>query len=266
MAAAGDRALLTGLVHAAEAAGAAAARCRDRGLGVAEKAGGEIVTTADRASGGVLYEHFARLLPGVPVVSEEGTERAPGPGARIVADELDGTAPFAAGAPDWGVMVALVDEAPLAAVIHLPALGATIAAERGAGCRINGEPVRVRCGADPADIVLGLEINARLDDADWDRLRAVTRTVRTARCTACSASSTLALLRGVTGAYLNLRGGRIWDFAAPALVIAEAGGTVRDPGGGALRWDAIPMGFAAAANAALLTRLVTVMDAAAASC
>jgi len=56
------------------------------------------------------------------------------------------------------------------------------------------------------------------------------------------------LLSGNTLLYLNTNGGRVWDFAAAALAVQEAGGVATDCSGEALAWDQLPMGVLFAIN------------------
>ncbi len=243
------------LIAVAREAGAAAQRARAAGLAVSRKGSGEIVTSADRASHEVLAQRLAEHLPGVPLVSEEGDPGTLGSRPMLVADELDGTAPFAAGSRHWGVMLALLDREPTHGVIFLPDLGITIAAEKGRGCQLNVEPITLAAEAAPADLLLGAEINATMTPADWELLRRVSARFRAVRCMASAAASACELLTGITHAYLNVRGGKIWDFAAISLAVAEAKGTVTDPGGRALQWNGVPMSFLATSGPALLRQL-----------
>ena len=65
-------------------------------------------------------------------------------GRRWVVDPIDGTKAFTKGVPLYATLIALIDDhGPAVGVIHLPALGETIAAGRGLGCTFNGAPCRV---------------------------------------------------------------------------------------------------------------------------
>ena len=60
----------------------------------------------------VILEGLARLLPGVPVVSEEATGNRPvaGLGRRfLLVDPLDGTREFLAGLDEYTVNIALIE-------------------------------------------------------------------------------------------------------------------------------------------------------------
>lgn len=90
---------------------------------IVEKTGPEdVVTVADRAVEAALGTRLAALVPGSVVVGEEAVHADPavlgaldGDGAVWVIDPIDGTSAFAAGSPDFAVMVALVEKRELAA-------------------------------------------------------------------------------------------------------------------------------------------------------
>jgi fructose-1,6-bisphosphatase/inositol monophosphatase family enzyme len=99
---------------------------------VVEKSGpDDLVTVADRAAEATLTERLAALLRGSTVVGEEAVaadaavmQRLARSGPVWVIDPIDGTAAFATGAPDFTLMVALVEEGrPKAGWILAPALG-----------------------------------------------------------------------------------------------------------------------------------------------
>jgi hypothetical protein len=116
----------------------------------------------------------------------------------IVVDEIDGTAPFAAGADTWGVMLALVDEAPTCGVIHLPEKQVTIMALREQGCWINNRRVRMHFDGALRDALAGVDVSTRADDAGWRLIRNVAARARAMRSFSCAAASALELLEGVT--------------------------------------------------------------------
>ena len=119
---------------------------RFRALGrdeVEEKSPGELVTIADREAEAILTAGLAPLLPGSRVIGEEACAIDPrlidslGEGTVWLVDPLDGTGNFAAGRPDFAVMVALLrDGATQAAWILNPLSGQLARAELGSGAWI----------------------------------------------------------------------------------------------------------------------------------
>jgi len=108
-------------------------RWRNLGAGdIAHKTGpDDLVTVADQAAETALTERLRALLPNATVVGEEAVAADPSvmrrlaePGPVWVIDPIDGTAAFAAGEPEFTLMVALVEDGlPRAGWIFAPALG-----------------------------------------------------------------------------------------------------------------------------------------------
>ena len=108
-------------------------RWRNLGRGdIAEKSGpDDLVTVADKAAELALTARLASYLPGSTVVGEEAVAADPSVMQRLlgrdpvwVIDPIDGTAAFAAGEPNFTLMVALVERGePKAGWILAPALG-----------------------------------------------------------------------------------------------------------------------------------------------
>jgi fructose-1,6-bisphosphatase/inositol monophosphatase family enzyme len=116
-----------------------------------KKSAGELVTIADREAEAALSDRLARVLPGVPVVGEEGCSADPARLSWLAAkrawlvDPLDGTANFVAGSADWAVMVALLaDGHPVCSWVWQPVTKRMYVAERGAGARCNESPLKVQ--------------------------------------------------------------------------------------------------------------------------
>ncbi len=97
---------LTGLVARAAAAILAIAPAA---LDTRLKADKSPVTAADEAADAVIARGLARLLPGIPVVSEESRERPTALGETFVlVDPLDGTKEIVAGVGEYTVNLASV--------------------------------------------------------------------------------------------------------------------------------------------------------------
>src|ERR1051325_3021853 len=79
------------------------------------------VTLADEASEEILRQGLQRILPGIPIVGEEGFAAGNRPkhyGEFFLVDPLDGTREFLAGMKEYAINVALVrDGVPRAGVM-----------------------------------------------------------------------------------------------------------------------------------------------------
>ncbi len=137
-----------------------------------EKSPGEWVTTADRAAEAFLAPRLAALVPGSVVVGEEAASADPAVLDRLAAagdvwllDPLDGTANFAAGAPPFALMAALLrDGEAVASWILDPLSGRLAAAERRAGAWLDGGRVSVGLHASELSAMRGAVLRRFLPD------------------------------------------------------------------------------------------------------
>ncbi len=109
------------------------------------KRDGSPVTIADRETESVLRRRISERWPGHGILGEEmGLEREAAD-VRWIIDPIDGTRSFMRGVPLYGVLIGVVSRraGPLVGVAHFPALGETVAAGRGVGCRWNGVACQV---------------------------------------------------------------------------------------------------------------------------
>src|SRR5688572_27471004 len=143
-----DRRLLDELISVASRAAAAILGVAD--LARRDKPDLSPVTAADEAAETVILPELSRLLPGIPIVSEEasGTMPPAAPGSRfLLVDPLDGTRELIAGEAEYTVNIALIDGGrPVAGVIAAPALGMIWTGLVGQGA----ERLRLAPGAAPA--------------------------------------------------------------------------------------------------------------------
>lgn len=151
----------------------------------------------------------------------------------FIVDPIDGTRAFLAGQPGWAHALAVVrGGVPVAAVVHLPALGLTYAARAGGGATLNGTPLAASTRADPEG-ASALMTRASLEPALWPG--GVPGLVRHFRP---SLAWRLALVgEGQFDAMLTLRDAWDWDIAAAALIATEAGALVSDLRGAPLAFN-----------------------------
>src|SRR5216683_2603518 len=107
-------------------AGAAIVAINRVAMQIDGKADGSPVTEADLAADRIIGDGLARLVPGVPALSEERVHPAKPPyrGSFFLIDPLDGTKEFVAGRDEFTVNLALVTHGtPLLGIVGAPALG-----------------------------------------------------------------------------------------------------------------------------------------------
>ena len=89
-----------------------------------DAAGFDPVTEADRAAERAMREVLAERRPDDAILGEEFGSRRGTTGLTWILDPVDGTRAFLAGAPTWGVLIALADDSgPLLGVIGQAFIG-----------------------------------------------------------------------------------------------------------------------------------------------
>lgn len=217
------------LVAAALAAGARAARWFRQG----ERTTARIewkgpdrsspVTEADHDVDAYLRARLTAFAPDAAWLSEEtADDRARLAATRLlIVDPIDGTRAFMTGDPRWAVCAALsVEGRPVAGCVHLPALGQTYAAARGAGATLNGAPIAVSARPELA--------GARID-GPRPAIEALARGGLKLEAAPRIPSLAFRLVSVASGA-LDLaiagRNAHDWDLAAADAILHEAGGAL----------------------------------------
>jgi 3'(2'), 5'-bisphosphate nucleotidase len=204
------------------------------------------VSLADEAANAVILEGLSRLLPGVPVVSEEAHTRPSAlPAGFILVDPLDGTREFLAGRDEFTVNVGIAANGrPMIGIIAAPALGLVWrgvvgrGAERlrlapGAASQQASERSPIHTRRRPARgfaVVLSRSHFDARTDAFLNRLPVVARTP-------CGSSLKFArIAEGSADLYARLAQTCEWDVAAGHAILAAAGGIVTTPDGAELAY------------------------------
>jgi myo-inositol-1(or 4)-monophosphatase len=163
------------------------------------------------------------------VLGEEGTASGGSSGLRWVVDPLDGTVNFLYGLHAFAVSIACEDEqGTLVGVVHQPLTGETFTAVRGGGARLDGVPLAVNRPESLARALVATGFSYEperrvLQGALVARLLPQVRDVRRVG----SAALDLAWVAcGRLDAYYE-HGLNDWDWAGGALLVSEAGGSVR---------------------------------------
>jgi histidinol phosphatase-like enzyme (inositol monophosphatase family) len=192
------------------------------------KGDGSEVTVADRAAEefirGVLRDEF----PEDGIVGEEGEDVPSKSGRRWIVDPIDGTRSFSSAVPLYAVLITLEEEGtPTLGCCHLPVLGETLVAARGAGAWLNGRPSRVSACEDLSDarlVTSGFEYwrDHSTDEhrAGFDRLVRGTRFTRTWG----DGYGYFLVATGRVDLLCDPVSGKYWDYAPMDVILSEAGG------------------------------------------
>ena len=193
----------------------------------------DLVTVADKAAERYLIQALDEVLPGATFVGEESACDNPEllttlsrPGVVWLIDPIDGTKNFAKGHPNFGVMLALVDEGVTrAAWMFMPAVeahGRMVVARQNGGTSIDGAAVKTakRSGEHPRGTIHDRLMPGETASDLHQRLHG---TFEPRPSTGSAATEYTRILSGDKDFVIYYRL-LPWDHAAGALAVTEAGG------------------------------------------
>lgn len=190
-------------------------------IGSTAKGDGTPVTEADLHSHRTIHQRLTAAFPDHAVVSEEGDTTWLGHRWTWVVDPIDGTSNFSAGIPYWSVAIALLrDGQPVYGCVEAPPIAARFEATLGGGATRNGRPIHV---AEPVDFRSGRFAHVPLI-LTAGALRRSQEKVRLNARVMGSAALDLAMVASGAAVATYQRLPKIWDMAAGALLVTEAGG------------------------------------------
>ena len=221
----------------------------------------DLVTEVDKACEKAVVELLRSRFPGHDIVTEE-THLAQ-TGSRYVwfIDPLDGTTNYAHSYPFFCCSVALtLDGKPVAGAVYDCIKEELFTAERGAGARLNGRPLRVSTCTALLRSLLVTGFPYDLRDDLVEKLKLFNRFMGQARAIRRDGAAALDLCYLAAGRVDGFWEERLqpWDMMAGTLMVEEAGGKVT-------RFDGSPVGVRAdevlAANPALHDAMLKVLGA-----
>lgn len=246
-----DASLIDAMTTVVSQAAAAVLAARTGVLDPRIKADRSPVTAADVASEALILDAVPRLLPGVPIVSEEAAAKGvPANLGRdyLLVDPLDGTRELLAGSDEFAVNLALIAHGePVFGIVAAPALGLIwrtggTGAERlrlspGAAAAMAVERVGIRTRALPTSGMVAAVSRSHFDRATDTFLR---RFPNVTRIACGSAIKLCRVAEGAADIYPRLAPTSQWDIAAGHAIINAAGGVVTAADGGALTYRLDP--------------------------
>ena len=202
-----------------------------KGFSVHDKGSREnIVTTSDVAVQHFLTERLEALLPGSGFLAEEEDFADTAHRDVWVIDPIDGTANYARGIENCCISVALVRNGePSMGVVYSPWRGELYTAERGKGAFCNGTPIHVSDRPFERGLLFTAMSTYRKDLARTcsDIIYDLYMQCNDFRRTGSAAVELCLMAAGKVDLYFEMRL-MPWDYAAAALILKEAGGTVVD--------------------------------------
>ncbi|BDZ39363.1 inositol monophosphatase family protein [Microbacterium suwonense] len=219
----------------AREAGDLAKRRRAEGVALAATKStlADIVTDADREVEELIRQRLRVERPDDGFLGEEsGAERGTS-GLTWVVDPIDGTVNYAYGISAYSVSIAVVEGEPdpeqwvgVAGAVAAPMLGELFTAVRGEGAWLDG--IRLSVTTDtPAGALLGTGFgyDPATHDGDLAMVRRVMTMARDLRRMGSAAIDLSYVAAGRLDGFFE-RGLNPWDFAAGAILVQEAGGSV----------------------------------------
>jgi myo-inositol-1(or 4)-monophosphatase len=216
---------------AAQAGGAVIRDWTARGgaLGTQQKGFGDYVTAVDRAAEEAILAVLRRDAPDIPALAEESGGHT---AERFWAvDPLDGTTNFLRSFPVVGVSVGLIDRGqPVVAAVSAPFLGAGWTAAHGLGAHdaVTGALIRVRDDDGRGVAATGFPFRRPQNRARY--LPVFERALEDFEDIRRAGAACLDLAYSAQGSFDGFfeLGLALWDIAAGALLVREAGGVVTD--------------------------------------
>ncbi|MFK7831374.1 MAG: inositol monophosphatase [Congregibacter sp.] len=223
-------------LRAARKAGESIVRASDdlERIAVRVKNVNDYVSEVDEQAEQEIIYQLRKAYPDHAILGEESGRSGPDDAEYVwVIDPLDGTTNFVRGIPHYGISIACMHKGRLEhAVVVDPVRREEFTASRGRGAQLNGHRIRVSklTGLEGALLGTGIPFKGHHDD----KLPAYTQTLGqlAGQCAGIrrngAASLDLAYVAaGRLDAFWEV-GLSIWDMAAGALLIREAGGLVSD--------------------------------------
>ncbi|HPE78232.1 MAG TPA: inositol monophosphatase [Draconibacterium sp.] len=190
-----------------------------------------IVTKADIESEKKIIEIISEKFPDHNTLGEETGFQNRNSEFTWVIDPLDGTSNFAAGLPWFGVIICVLKNSiPFLAGCFLPVQNELYFAEKGRGATCNGKKITVSDETKLKNILAAYSLDFSDEPGKTEHetkvIGTLVKNIRNLRGTNCLIDFCYTA-DGKLGACIN-QTTKIWDIAAPGLIIEEAGGIVTD--------------------------------------
>lgn len=189
----------------------------------------DIVTEMDHASEKLIIQRILDARPDDGIVGEEGASRNSKSGINWLIDPIDGTVNYSRGLPNYSISIAVeIDGETAIGAVFDPSLDEIFTATRGCGSILNGK--RITCASTPfSKAIIGTGFSYLASRRAWQAevLQPLLPAVGDIRRPGSAAISLCWVACGRLDAFYEA-GLQPWDFAAGALIAAEAGVVIQD--------------------------------------
>lgn len=216
-------------------AGAMAATMRNVGINVQTTKSSQldIVTQADTEVEAFIRGRLRAARPLDGFFGEETGEERGSSGITWIVDPIDGTVNYLYGSPYYAVSIAATVEdgeklTAIAGCVYAPALSSEYTAALGHRARLNDKPLHVNSDVplQKALVSTGIPYDLTKRARVLEDINVLTPRIRDFRLVGAAALEICGVAEGRTDAHFQ-RGLPIWDYAAAALIAAQAGADVR---------------------------------------
>ncbi|MEM7131868.1 MAG: inositol monophosphatase family protein [Chloroflexota bacterium] len=233
---------------AAQEAGALMLRRLQEPLELTDKGFRDVVTAVDFEAQALITDSVQAAFPEHAFLTEEEDSSLPQQGeVRWIIDPIDGTSNYSRGIPSFCTSIGVaVNNEIVVGVIYDPNLNELFSAVKGEGSTLNGQPIHCSQVDELGAAVVCLDWSRENSDRQvvFNILSTLGLEVRTLRGTGSAALALAWIAAGRFDGYINLTISS-WDWAAGALLIAEAGGLFTQAGGSPVSLEKSSGGIAA---------------------
>jgi myo-inositol-1(or 4)-monophosphatase len=188
----------------------------------------QVLTEADIAVGRRLVAAVQEFFPDHNIIDEEagGTDKQSQ--FTWVIDPIEATSNFAAGLPQYGIMIGLLDgDVPIAGGVIAPVYNKLYLAEKGKGATCNDEPMHVTKEQNLLNVLVSYGIDGHQQNPARTKnecavMADIILGCRNMRNSGCEALDPMYVAEGRYGGRVNTTS-RIWDNVAPQIIAEEAG-------------------------------------------
>ncbi|XP_046669886.1 inositol monophosphatase 1-like [Homalodisca vitripennis] len=222
----------------------------------------DLVTEYDKRIESLIIDEILKTFPthkfiGEETASAEGLTNDP----TWMIDPIDGTNNFVHGDENCVISIALaVNQVLEIGIVYSPIKDQLFSAKKGNGSWLNGKPIHVSDVTDIKQSLLGFEVSLagipKIKETVLKRLAAIVSQAHGVRAIGTCALSLCYVAQGAWDAY-QVDYLYCWDYAAGALIVQEAGGTVISTDGSP--FEIMKRRIIAASSKQLADQLVTVL-------
>lgn len=199
---------------------------------IKEKGMCDFVTAVDEAVQNFIQKELQLLYPDILFMGEESTEASIDMNRLVwVLDPVDGTTNLIHDYKNSAISLALLDKKEvIAGIIYDPYLDEMYFAEKGKGAYLNEQPIHVSNAKSMSESLIAIGTSPYYKNEAADNFKTFEKIYMDCQDIRRTGSAALDLAHIACGrieGYLEKKL-RIWDFAAGALIVREAGGCVFD--------------------------------------